>query len=217
MRPEPERHVRAVGSSTLETHARRARKALVVALLLARAPTAAAKKLFLTSDSASCALDNAGDMKCWGGNNYGALGNPSLGTGDNALEPVVVGNADGVDIDGTAHVFNEGDVEDMAGGWLHHCALEREQSGGTKVWCWGYNGFGQVGDGTSSSRNFPVLVKHLNGSALTGVSRLALGWDTTCAAMSAGGSCAGEETRKLGALRAGTARLGTSTTQCGLR
>jgi len=187
--PSPERHARAVRSSTLETHARRARKALVVALLLARAPTAAAKKLFLTSDSASCALDNAGDMKCWGGNIYGALGNPSLGTGNDAIyfEPVVVGNANGEVIDGTAHVFNEGDVEDMAGGWLHHCALEREQSGGTKVWCWGYNGFGQVGDGTSSSREVPVLVKHLNGSALTGVSRLALGWDTTCAAMSAGG------------------------------
>ena len=61
--PSPERHARAVRSSTLETHARRARKALVVALLLARAPTAAAKKLLLTSDMASCALDDAGVMK----------------------------------------------------------------------------------------------------------------------------------------------------------
>jgi alpha-tubulin suppressor-like RCC1 family protein len=198
--------VRAVGSSTLETHARRARKALVVALLLARAPIAAAKKLLLTSDSASCALDDAGLMKCWGGNEYGALGNANLGTGNTNygsniyLAPVVVGNGLGEVIDETTHVFNEGDVEVIAGGWLHHCALEREQSGGTKVWCWGYNGYGQVGDGTTTSRKVPVLVReHANGPALTGVSSLVLGWDITCAAMSAGGvMCWGRNEANLG-------------------
>lgn len=191
--PSPERHARAVGSSTLETHARRARKALVVALLLARAPTAAAKKLLLTSDIASCALDNAGDMMCWGGNEYGQLGNGQAGQGKEVLTPSVVGNG----------VFNGKDLEDIAGGWFHHCALEREQSGGTKVWCWGYNGYGQVGDGTTTSRAVPVpvLVKHANGSAsaLTGVSSLVLGWDITCAAMSAGGvMCWGRNEANLG-------------------
>jgi alpha-tubulin suppressor-like RCC1 family protein len=126
-------------------------------------------------------LDNAGDMMCWGGNNYGQLGNGQAGQGTEVLTPSVVGNG----------VFNGKDLEDIAGGWHHHCALEREQSGGTKVWCWGYNGFGQVGDGTTTNRAVPVpvLVKHANGSAsaLTGVSSIVLGWDITCAAMSAGG------------------------------
>ena len=57
----------------------------------------------------------------------------------------------------------------IAGGGYHSLALK---SDGT-VWAWGYNGYGQLGDGSTTNRLTPVPV-----SGLTGVVAIAGGMTT---------------------------------------
>src|SRR5881628_2032757 len=47
----------------------------------------------------------------------------------------------------------------VAAGWGHSVALK---SDGT-VWAWGYNGYGQLGDGTTTQRLTPVQVSGSSG------------------------------------------------------
>jgi len=60
----------------------------------------------------------------------------------------------------------------LAIGGFHTCALKRD---GT-VWCWGYNRYGQLGDGTRMDRYTPVQVVNL-----TDVIQISAGALHTCA------------------------------------
>ena len=112
----------------------------------------------------TCALLNTGGVECWGDNELGQLGD---GTTTNRKTPVKVsGLASGV----TA----------VSAGQLHTCALT---SGGA-VECWGYNGDGELGDGTTTNRKTPVNVASL----ATGVTQLSAGGYHTCAITSDGGA-----------------------------
>jgi alpha-tubulin suppressor-like RCC1 family protein len=42
----------------------------------------------------------------------------------------------------------------VSAGYLHTCGLTT----GSKIYCWGHNGSGQLGDGTTTRRAFPILV-----------------------------------------------------------
>jgi alpha-tubulin suppressor-like RCC1 family protein len=83
----------------------------------------------------SCVLRPCGEVRCWGWNGHGELGN---GTKIDSSTPVPV-----VELGGIKAV--------AAGGW-HSCALD---SGGD-VYCWGYNDGGQLGNGTTVSTSRPV-------------------------------------------------------------
>ncbi len=86
----------------------------------------------------TCALNTDGGVKCWGQNAYGQLGD---NTNDQRTAPVnVSGLANG--------------VASISAGWSGNCA--RMSGGGAK--CWGYNGDGQLGDGTTTNRDEPVDV-----------------------------------------------------------
>ncbi len=89
-------------------------------------------------ESHTCALTQAGAVKCWGHNQKGQLGDG--GTVDRALPVEVVGLGSGV-----LAVSVGGD---------HSCALT--VAGAVK--CWGGNAFGQLGDGTTIDRHAPVQV-----------------------------------------------------------
>ena len=107
----------------------------------------------------TCALLSSGGVKCWGKNNYGQLGNAG---NTNSNTPVNV------------YGLNSGVLGLTAGG-DHTCALMT--GGGVK--CWGANGFGQLGDGTTISHNTPLGV---NGLA-AGVTLLTAGTFHTCAVL----------------------------------
>jgi len=107
----------------------------------------------------TCALRSNGRVFCWGNNVFGALGDG--GSWTQRLEPVrVVGLTMATQI---------------AAGSLHSCALRESQ----RVFCWGYNGFGGLGDGTDgvmNSRGTPARVLSLSGAM-----QVAAGSVHTCA------------------------------------
>ena len=87
----------------------------------------------------TCAGLVDGTLWCWGWNQYGELGD---GTTADRHGPVAVG------------VF-AGDVAQVSAGVNHDsCAVRADSS----VWCWGSDGFGQLGDGQSAFRATPFRV-----------------------------------------------------------
>jgi alpha-tubulin suppressor-like RCC1 family protein len=112
----------------------------------------------------SCALTNAGGVKCWGFNSSGQLG-------DNTT----IARAAPVDVSG----LTSGVVSISAGGY-YTCAIT--SSGGAK--CWGYNFYGQLGDNTTIDRPLPTDVTGLT----SGVAQISAAFQHTCARLQTGGA-----------------------------
>ena len=101
---------------------------------------------------------------CWGYNNNGRLGD---GTTTTSSTPVAVSLPAGR----TATALALGD-------W-HSCAILDDGS----AMCWGYNAFGQLGDGTTTDSNIPVAVNLPAGRTATA---LAVGGYHSCAILDDG-------------------------------
>ena len=110
----------------------------------------------------TCALFSSGDVKCWGWNGTGQLGDNST---DNRLTPVSVGN------------LGAG-VAAISTGFGHSCALLL--TGAVK--CWGFNGEGQLGYGAFDGSLVPVDLPTLS----FGVSAITLGAHHACALLLTG-------------------------------
>jgi len=120
----------------------------------------------------TCAMLTNGTAWCWGRSNLGQLGD---GTNTHSDTPVQV-----VDAAGTGTLAN---VQAIATGYRHTCAALSDGS----AWCWGYNHYGQLGDGNTSRRYTPTQVVGSGGSGyLSSVLDISGGYYHTCAALTDG-------------------------------
>src|SRR5205823_6620661 len=137
----------------------------------------------------TCAIDKSGGVSCWGWNNFGQLGDGTqtnhavpLATGVTGAKSIAAGNdhtcavtatqvacwgynGDGqVGTGGTSShettpvaVAGTAGALAVAAGGTHSCAI----TPGKTVVCWGANGSGQIGDGTTSERDIATPVNNL--------------------------------------------------------
>ena len=114
-----------------------------------------------SGESHTCALLDNGSVACWGDNTDGQIGD---GTNSNRNSPIQTST---FGIGRTAVAISSGNS--------HTCALLDDKS----VSCWGNNGNGRLGDGTTTKRNTPTQTS-------------AFGTGRTVIAVSSGGyhSCA---------------------------
>src|SRR3990172_972132 len=140
----------------------------------------------------TCVLTSGGGVKCWGYGLHGALGN---GTATTSRTPVsVAGLTSGGGVKCWGYTYSSGalgtalatisvvpvDVSGLESGVSavaasggNVCALT--SGGGVK--CWGFNGAGQLGNGTTTISVVPVDVSGLT----SGVTAIAAGYGHTCA------------------------------------
>jgi alpha-tubulin suppressor-like RCC1 family protein len=117
-----------------------------------------------TAVAPSCAALTGGTVQCWGRNSFGQLGNGT--TADSWVPVTVTGIATGA-------VVSSGDD-------AHSCAVLTD---GT-VQCWGYNYYGQLGNGTKGNlahSAVPVTV-----SGITSAAAVSVGDGHTCALLTGG-------------------------------
>lgn len=106
----------------------------------------------------NCALNGSAETFCWGRNSSGQLGNNST---VNSATPVKV-------LNGTFPLYGG---EQIAAGDSHTCVMMNG-----RLWCWGLNSTGQLGDGTTTNRTSSVAI-----SAVGAVTQLGLGAFHSCA------------------------------------
>ncbi|MCP4755233.1 MAG: hypothetical protein GY866_30585 [Proteobacteria bacterium] len=100
-----------------------------------------ASDILTLGDRHSCIKPNSGDVRCWGWNRYGQLGQG--GTADIGDDPNEIGvNLPTIDIGSGRTVL------EVVGGYYHTCVLLDNG----KVKCWGRSNYGQLGLGDSNSR-----------------------------------------------------------------
>lgn len=99
------------------------------------------QKLSISSNHA-CAISDDNKIYCWGSNDWGQLGNAS---NTYSAAPVQVD---------TTGVLSGKTIEEIYSTFRISCAID---SAGA-AYCWGYNGDGQLGDGTTNTTNVPVAV-----------------------------------------------------------
>ncbi len=115
----------------------------------------------------TCAVLSGGGVKCWGRGAEGQVGDNTFNSSNNVP----------LDVHGVGNVGLLGGISALDLGYYHTCALATD--GG--VFCWGYNGDGQIGVAPHTDRSTPVVA-----SGLTNVSALAAGSYHNCAVTSAG-------------------------------
>ncbi len=109
---------------------------------------------------ATCGLMTTGELKCWGANTNGAVGNGSTTA---VTSPTVIDS-------GVTYA-------EVSGGVSHTCGITT--AGVLK--CWGDNSSGQLGDGSTTQRPLPTVI-----NAGTSYSQVSAGFNYTCAITATG-------------------------------
>lgn len=98
----------------------------------------------------TCLIDQDRALKCWGANDRGQLGDS---TTTNRAQPTQVQG------------LTAGITSVSAGRYDFTCALNSAR----QVYCWGANGYGQLGNGTKSDSLVPQWVSSLNNFSTVGI------------------------------------------------
>jgi alpha-tubulin suppressor-like RCC1 family protein len=104
----------------------------------------------VAADVHSCAIRAGGTVWCWGTGGDGQLGNNSFNSSATAVQVVKAGLGA---LDG---------VVELAAANRFVCA--RDSAGA--VWCWGNNGYGQLGDGSFTGRGFAAMAGVSNATSI---------------------------------------------------
>jgi alpha-tubulin suppressor-like RCC1 family protein len=126
----------------------------------------------------ACAVTADGAVWCWGENSGGELGIDSSASPLCPFDPSIACSLVPVPMAGLTS-----GVTAVSAGAAYACALM--ESGA--VQCWGYNGRGELGDGSQASSLVPVQVTGLT----SGVTDLANGAGFNCAVIDGGVQCWG--------------------------
>ena len=100
------------------------------------------------------AKDSSGKLYSWGENYSGQLGN---GTTENSSMPVCISDIEESPLKGKNIVNVYVDFSTM---------IAKDSDG--KLYSWGYNGSGQLGDGTTNESNIPICISNIENSPLNG-------------------------------------------------
>jgi alpha-tubulin suppressor-like RCC1 family protein len=92
--------------------------------------------------SHACARTEAGELWCWGNDSFGQLGFAQVGRSGE---------------EGPRAVAGLPKVQAISAGFYYTCVLAGD--GEPEIWCWGDNGWGQLGDGTIDRRTEPAPVR----------------------------------------------------------
>jgi alpha-tubulin suppressor-like RCC1 family protein len=92
----------------------------------------------------SCAIYSDDKIKCWGVGTAGKLGNNDTNNNSSNIPVVVAGLPAGV-------------PKQIVSGNGHSCALYE-----SSIYCWGWNGAGQLGNGSNADSNKAVQVSNIN-------------------------------------------------------
>ena len=104
------------------------------------------------------AVDNDGKVYTWGDNSYGQLGNGTGGEyGDYSNVPICISDIPNNALNGKNIVEVQSNSSTMI-------VLDKEG----KVYTWGYNKYGQLGNGTNRDSNKPICISDLKDNALNG-------------------------------------------------
>ena len=124
----------------------------------------------------SCANSVDNGMRCWGKNQLGQLGNGTTIRSLVPVEPAGFGS-------GASGTGGGSTIRDHAAGESHTCVI-----GSTgRIFCWGNNFYGQLGDDSKIDRNVPSPVRTIvAGGSVVQATFVAAGADHTCALYSPG-------------------------------
>jgi alpha-tubulin suppressor-like RCC1 family protein len=119
-----------------------------------------------TADGDTCALDSAGAAYCWGNDDAGQLGDGG-NSADHSTVPVAVETSGALAGKTLTHI-STGDFDT--------CALD---SAGA-AYCWGYNGEGELGDGSTTDSRVPVAVDTSGALADKTLTQISAGGGVAC-------------------------------------
>jgi alpha-tubulin suppressor-like RCC1 family protein len=97
----------------------------------------------------TCAVDRTGRVSCWGANDRGQLGTGAAGP--DLPAPTAVGGLPGPAVT-------------VSAGGAHTCASLKDG----RIFCWGANESGQLGDGSTDDRGLPAPVAGVSGTVEAG-------------------------------------------------
>jgi alpha-tubulin suppressor-like RCC1 family protein len=113
----------------------------------------------------TCALDDGGAPYCWGRNVYGQLGD---GSTTESASPVAVE---------TGGALAGNTLVGLASGNDHVCALDEDGA----AYCWGWSGYGQLGNGSTGGSSTPVAAGTGGATAGKTLTAITAGGYHTCA------------------------------------